>query len=85
MNVVVVEDDQLNIFVTEAMLRSIGGCHTTSFTDSLEAFHWCSDNPFDLLSIDYLMPVLNGIDGIARLRTNRSTQMDRPDHFRSRA
>ncbi len=70
MNVVVVDDDQTNIFVTEAMVRSIAGCRATSFTDSLKAFHWCSANPFDLLIIDYLMPLLNGIDFIAGLRAD---------------
>ena len=70
MNVVVVDDDQINLLVTEAMVRSIGGCHAISFTNALEAFRWCCANPFDLLIVDYLMPLLNGIDFIARLRTD---------------
>lgn len=70
MNVVVVDDDQVNIFVTEAMVRGIGGCHPISFANALEAFDWCCTNPFDLLIVDYLMPVLNGIDFIARLRAD---------------
>lgn len=70
MNVVVVDDEQVNIFVTEAMVRSIGGRHPISFANALEAFDWCCTNPFDLLIVDYLMPVLNGIDFIARLRAD---------------
>ena len=70
MHVVVVDDDQVNLFVTEAMVRSIGGCHAISFANAREAFQWCCANPFDLLIVDYLMPLLNGIDFIARLRAD---------------
>lgn len=70
MHVVVVDDDQVNLLVTEAMVRSIGGCHAISFTNAREAFQWCCANPFDLLIVDYLMPLLNGIDFIARLRAD---------------
>ena len=68
MNVVIVDDDRVNIYLTQALLAGIEDCETTGFTESLKAFEWCCTNPVDLLIIDYLMPALNGIDFIARLR-----------------
>lgn len=68
MNVVIVDDDRVNIYITQALLAGMEGCETTSFTESLKALEWCCTNSFDLLIIDYLMPALNGIDFIARLR-----------------
>lgn len=70
MKIVIVDDDQINIDIAEALVAGIGGCETASFTDPVKAFDWCCANPFDLLIIDYLMPKLNGIDFIGKLRAD---------------
>ena len=68
MQVVIVDDTVINLSLMEALIKKIGGCQSKTFSAPHEALEWCEQNPFDLLIVDYMMPDLDGIEFIARLR-----------------
>ena len=70
MRVVVVDDHPTNIQLVSALLARMGGTVSVTFTDPVEAFDWCCLNDFDLLIVDYMMPAMDGIELIRRLRDN---------------
>ena len=72
MIVVIVDDNPINVELTEALIDEMEDCTATCFTDPFDGFAWCNTNPFDLLIVDYMMPSLDGIEFIAGLRANPS-------------
>lgn len=70
MNIVIVDDTEINVLVMEALVSKIEGCKAIPFSDPLQALEWCRDNDPDLLVVDYMMPSLDGIEFIRRLRTD---------------
>lgn len=70
MRVVVVDDHPTNIQLVSALLARMGGTVPVTFADPVEAFDWCCLNDFDLLIVDYMMPAMDGIELISRLRGN---------------
>ena len=46
----------------------MGDCEPLLFQDSTRGLAWCSENRPDLIVVDYMMPDLDGIEFIARLR-----------------
>ena len=73
MNVVIVDDQQINVTLMQALIGKVGGCTPVSFTDSQKGLGWCLDNEPDLVIVDYMMPELNGIDFIRRFRSADGT------------
>lgn len=68
MKIVIVDDNLVNVNLTEALVDQIEGCSSQSFTDPRAALQWCVAHDFDLLIVDYMMPDLNGIDLASALR-----------------
>jgi len=68
MNVVIVDDQQINVTLMQALIGKVGGCTPHPFTDSRRGLAWCLENDPDLVIVDYMMPELNGIDFILRFR-----------------
>lgn len=68
MNVVIVDDQQINVTLMQALIGKVGGCTPIPFTDSRRGLEWCLANDPDLVIVDYMMPELNGIDFILRFR-----------------
>lgn len=66
--VLVVDDNAINLSLTVQLLLKIDGISTVSFTDAMKALIWCESNTPDLLLIDYVMPVLDGLEFIKRFR-----------------
>lgn len=68
MNVVIVDDQQINVTLMQALIGKVGGCTPVPFTDSRRGLTWCLENEPDLVIVDYMMPDLNGIDFILAFR-----------------
>ena len=68
MQVVIVDDTAINLSLMEALIKKLGGCQCRTFSAPREALAWCEQNAFDLLIVDYMMPDLDGVEFIARLR-----------------
>ncbi len=73
MNVVIVDDQQINVTLMQALIGKVGGCTPFCFTDSQKGLDWCLGNGPDLVIVDYMMPELNGIDFIRRFRAAAGT------------
>lgn len=61
------DDPDILKFLTTLMAGQDGNRFST-FTDPQEAFEWCRQTDVDLIIIDYLMPGMNGVTFIERLR-----------------
>ena len=67
-NVCIVDDAAINLTLMEALIAKIDDCRATCFSDPIAALQYCVDEPIDLLIVDYMMPELDGIEFIKRLR-----------------
>lgn len=70
MTIVIVDDIMANAMLLEKLVQSVGPVITRTFIDPIEALEWCEGNSFDVLLLDYLMPTLDGISFLQRLRRN---------------
>lgn len=66
--VLVVDDNAINLSLIAQLLLKIDGVSPVSFTDAMQAIIWCESNAPDLLLVDYMMPVLDGLEFIKRFR-----------------
>jgi CheY-like chemotaxis protein len=64
--IVVVDDNLVNVRLTEALVEQMDDCRAQCFTEPVAALAWCETNAFDLLIVDYMMPVLDGMIHICR-------------------
>ncbi|OGQ11646.1 MAG: hypothetical protein A2138_09200 [Deltaproteobacteria bacterium RBG_16_71_12] len=65
--ILVAEDDDANRNMLRLFLEK-RGFTVTGVTNGLEVLEALDQGPYDLLLLDWMMPVLNGIDTLARLR-----------------
>lgn len=75
-NVLLVEDNDLNMEITQFMLES-SGVHVTQAwngKEAVETFAASAPGSFDVILMDVMMPVMGGLEAARRIRT-----MDRPD------
>ena len=66
--ILIVDDTELNLTLLVDVANQLAGCEARGFTDPLAALEWVADNPVSLVMVDYLMPALNGLQFIERLR-----------------
>lgn len=75
MQIVIVDDNRVNVALLKVLTGQLTDQPAAEFTDPVVALEWCLTHPFDLLLIDYMMPALDGLAFIARLRA----QADKAD------
>lgn len=68
MLIVIVDDTPLNLTLMETMVRRLPGCRALPFSDPKAGLSWCQDNEPDLIVVDYMMPDLDGLEFIRRVR-----------------
>jgi putative two-component system response regulator len=68
MNVVIVDDTPLNLVLMEKLIARLPGCMPVSFSDPLTGLLWCVENEPDLIIVDYMMPDIDGLEFIRRVR-----------------
>lgn len=69
MEVVIVDDDPVNLSVYAGLMERISSAHTRSFEDPEEALGSCRLCEPDLIIVDYMMPRMNGVEFIQRVRS----------------
>lgn len=69
MLVVIVDDTPLNLTLMETMVRRLPGCRALPFSDPRPGLSWCESNEPDLIIVDYMMPGLDGLEFIRRVRS----------------
>ncbi|QKK30224.1 response regulator [Rhizobium indicum] len=68
MPLLIVDDSESSLLALETAVRGFAGCVVESFTNPLEALDRCQAVDFDVVLVDYMMPQMNGIEMIRRLR-----------------
>lgn len=69
MNVAIVDDVEINLTLFRHLIARVGGeVVPHCFSEPLPALAWCAENPVDIVIVDYMMPEVDGIEFIRRLR-----------------
>ncbi len=66
--ILIVDDNDINLILFSALVKQLGECRDTVFSDPRKALDWAESNPVDLVVVDYRMPNINGIEFIQHLR-----------------
>lgn len=72
--VLIVDDTEINLVLFDALVKKIGGCESHKFLRSPEGLDWAQTHEVDLVIVDYMMPELDGIEFIQRLRASPGRQ-----------
>ena len=68
MQIAIVDDMPLNLLLMEKLIAHETDSSSRSFADAEEGLRWCLDNEPDLIIVDYMMPRLDGLEFIRRIR-----------------
>jgi CheY-like chemotaxis protein len=66
--VLVVDDDEVSAKAASSMLERLG-CSVDVATDGAEAVKHFRDRAYDLILMDWQMPLMDGLEATARIRT----------------
>jgi putative two-component system response regulator len=66
--VLIVDDAEVNLTLFDALIKRMGDHERIKFADPLEGLAWAQEHEVDLIVLDYMMPQLDGIEFITRLR-----------------
>ena len=66
--IAIIDDLAINLTLLAALVGKLGDCESMVFQESRKGLVWCSENQPDLIVVDYMMPSMNGIEFITRLR-----------------
>lgn len=69
MKVLIVDDNRMNLNLFTHMLEMVDYAEPVAMTDSCEALEWCRHNTPDLVVVDYMMPEMDGLEFLKRVRT----------------
>jgi response regulator RpfG family c-di-GMP phosphodiesterase len=64
----VVDDNATNLTLFRHLLQKIESAEVQCFAEASKALEWCVDNEPDLILLDYMMPVMDGLEFIRRLQ-----------------
>ncbi len=69
MRVLIVDDNATNLTLFKHLLKKVDNVETECFDDPLQAIVWCHENTPDLVLLDYMMPMMDGLEFIQHFRT----------------
>jgi diguanylate cyclase (GGDEF)-like protein len=68
MKIAIIDDEPFTLRILERQISEIPGLTVVKFEDPEAAIAWCQEDAPDLVLVDYVMPKLDGIEVIRRLR-----------------
>ena len=72
MKILVVDDDRMTVTLLEQLLQRNGYCRVLGITDSRNALDTCINFDPDLISLDIIMPDVDGFSLLEALRSDAS-------------
>jgi putative two-component system response regulator len=72
--VLIVDDAEINLILFQALIKRMGNSEPIVFSDAVRGLAWAQENDVDLVVVDYMMPDLDGIEFITRLRQSPGKQ-----------
>jgi len=72
LNIVLVDDNPVNLALLGELVKQLDAGQAHAFSDADAALQWCLQQDPDLVIVDYMMPGLNGLEFIKRLRAEPS-------------
>ncbi len=66
--ILIADDQPDNIFLLEMLLKKDAQYKTFSVSDGKQAVEFIKSNPVDLILMDIMMPVMNGLDATLKIR-----------------
>jgi two-component system, sensor histidine kinase len=72
--VLVVEDNEVNRFVITAMLERVGAAQVHVATSGAQALQMAEQVSYDLILMDWQMPVMDGLEAISLMRAREAAQ-----------
>lgn len=67
--ILIVDDNVTNLTLFRHLLKKLDQVQIVTFEDPVAAVTWCETNEPDLVILDYMMPVMNGLQFIERFRS----------------
>jgi CheY-like chemotaxis protein len=68
MDVLIVDDNEINLEVLSGLVNSVPGHRAHAFADPVKSLGYCERCEPDLYVVDYLMPGIDGIEFVRRVR-----------------
>ena len=66
--IAIIDDSEINLTLFSTLVVKLGDCAPQKFLDPLEGLAWCSSNRPELVIVDFMMPGIDGLEFIKRLR-----------------
>ncbi len=73
-SILVVDDNAVNRLALSRWLEKSGDYHVATAANGMEALRLAKTEPFDLVLLDIMMPVMSGIDVLKKLRQTYSSE-----------
>ncbi len=67
-SIVLIDDTQINLTLLWHLVKRLENYEPVSFLYPVEALDWCLSNDPELIIVDFMMPDLNGIEFIKKIR-----------------
>ncbi|MDQ7091458.1 MAG: response regulator [Methylococcales bacterium] len=68
--IVLVDDVQFNLTLLWHLVKRMDGFLPIAFIKPEEALEWCLNNDYELIIVDYMMPKMNGVEFITKLKAS---------------
>jgi len=72
MNVVIIEDTPVNLVLMQSLVKRLGDHDCKVFSEPELGLAWCFAETPDLIIVDYMMPVMDGMEFIRQCRANEN-------------
>ena len=69
----VVDDEPMNLIVAEGLLQYYG-INVSTAASGYEAIQMCQNNEYDLVFMDHMMPGMDGVEAMRKIRAARGTK-----------